>query len=91
MNEQIKNLSYLEKRLLQLCGEKKMQKKDISEKTKNAPKGERAAAIDSLIEKGLLDFTKVTNKLTQRPVTFYFLTEKGKKYLQEFESWLDRI
>ncbi len=87
---ELKKLSYFQRKLLKMCSKKKVQKTDLSLKIRNAPKEERSTALSSLVEKGLLDFMKVTNEATGRPITFYYITDQGKEYLQEFDDWVEK-
>ena len=80
------NLSPLEIRLLFKCREKPLQKKYVSQYYARYSASERKKALDSLIDKELINSVCLPTATAKKPTTIFKITPEGKQWLLRYEK-----
>lgn len=74
----------LEIRILLKCNERPLGKKEISQLYRTYDSTERLTAIENLINGGLILSKQMPKPNSKKIPTYYWITDKGKKWVQEY-------
>jgi len=80
------SFSLLEMRILLKCAEQALSKRRVSQLYSKFKKSERDAALAHLMDEGLLISKVMPKPGTRKNPTFYFLTEKGEKWVKDYQA-----
>ena len=79
-------LSVLEIRLLIKCNKSPLSKRDVTQIFRHYAKSERDEAVHQLLQKELIHLRLMPKEGSGRTPTFYFITDKGKQWLTEYNA-----
>lgn len=82
-------LSELEIKILMRCKTSPVSKRDITQMYKKNKKIEKEMVINSLVDFGYIKETKLPKPDTKKTPTFYFITEAGEKWIEQYLKFFD--